>query len=182
MVESSEIKHKFIELRAQGLSYRAICKELEISRATCSKWNTDFKESISELKKEKLEELYNNYFMVKGARIKQLGETLKRINKAVESKDLTDLPADKLLDLMIKYMNELKEEYIDISADKSMQEMNSGDITRELMGLLERVREGNIPTSQASKEVSILSNILKAYEANTLEKKLDEIKALLGNK
>jgi hypothetical protein len=181
-MESSEMKHKFIDLRAQGMSYRGICNEIGISRATCSKWNAELKGNIAELKKEKLEELYNNYFMVKGARIKQLGETLKKINKAVEIKDLNELPADKLLDLKIKYMNELKEEYIEIEADKSMQQIDSEDITRELMGLLERVREGNIPASQANKEVSILSNMLKAYEATTLEKKLDEIKVLLAHK
>ncbi|MGE5633373.1 MAG: helix-turn-helix domain-containing protein [Caulobacteraceae bacterium] len=178
-MESSEKKLKFIELRAQGLSYREIEKNLGISRATCSKWNAELKHSIADLKKEKLEELYNNYFMLKGARIKQLGETLKKICKAIEDKDLSDLSADKLLDLKLKYMNELKEEFIDVSPDKSMQEIDSKDITRELVGLLERIREGEISPTQSNREINVLNNILKAYEATTLEKKLDEIKALL---
>ena len=162
------------------MPYRAICKEIDVSKATCGKWNEEFKQQIAEHKKDKLQELYNNYFMIKESRIKQIGETLKKVNKALEDKDLSELAADKLLDFKIKYINELKEEYVYIDDAKSMQEIDAEKIIKEFSGLLERVREGNITPLQANKEVIILSNMLKAYEATTIEKKLDELKGLLN--
>lgn len=181
-MEGTEKRVKFIELRAQGLPYRAICKELDISRGTCSKWNAELTAQIAELKKDNLLELYNSYFMMKEARIKQLGETLKRVNQALDGKELSEVPADKLLDYKIKYTAELKEEYIDLDTDKTMREMNAESILRELSGLLERVKSGNATQTQTAKEISILGSMLKAYEATTLEKKLDELKALLNKK
>jgi hypothetical protein len=181
-MEGSEKKVRYIEMRAEGLPYRAISKELDISRGTCGKWNAELKEQIAELKRDKLLELYTAYFMKKEARIKQLGETLKKVNKALEDKDLSEIPADKLLDYKIKYINELKDEYIDLDTDKNMQEMDANTILKEFSGLLERVRDGNMSQSQAAKEISILGSMLKAYEATTLEKKLDELKALLNKK
>lgn len=179
-MEGTEKRVKFIELRAQGLSYRVICKELDISRATCSKWNAELTTQIAELKRDNLLELYNSYFMVKEARIKQLGETLRKVNKALESKDFSEIPADKLLDYKIKYISELKEEYIDLGTDKNMQEVNTENILSELSELLERVRSGNTTQAQTAKEISILGSMLKAYEATTIEKKLDELKLLLS--
>ncbi len=178
MMEGSEKRIKFIEMRAEGLPYRAISKELNISRGTCGQWNAELKKEIAELKRDKLSELFNSYFMMKEARIKQLGETLKKINKALEDKDLNEIPAEKLLDFKVKYISELKDEYIDLDADKSMQEMDTNSILKEFSSLLERVRDGNITQAQANKEISILGSMLKAYESNTLEKKLDELKAL----
>ncbi len=134
------------------------------------------------MKKDKLLELYNTYFMTKEARIKQLGDTLKKVDKALDSKDFSEVPADKLLDYKIKYITELKDEYIDLGTDKNMQEMDANSILREFSGLLERVRDGNITKDQANKEVTILGSMLKAYEATTLEKKLDELKTLLNKK
>ena len=181
-MEGSDKKIRFVELRAQGLSYRAIEKELDISRATCGKWNAELTDQIAELKKDKLSELYNAYFMTREARIKQLGDTLKKVNKALETKDLGEISADKLLDYKLKYTNELKDEYTDLDIDKSMQKIDTSNILAEFSGLLERVRTGNVTQAQTSKELSILGSMLKSYEITTLEKKLDEVKTLLDKK
>lgn len=177
-MEGSEMRMKFIELRAQGLPYRAICEKINISIGTCSKWNREFEQQILELKGDKLRELYSNYYMVKEARIEQLGETLKRISIALENKNLSELSADKLLDYKIKYIHELKDEFIDLDDDKSIQEMNAFVIMREFASLFKRVKAGNITTQQAVRESNALGSVLRAYEAAIIEKKLDEIKGI----
>lgn len=125
----NEEKLRFIELRAKGFPYRQITKELKVSKGTLTAWNEEFKEQIAELKTEQLEELYHSYFMVKEARIKQLGETLKEINTALESKTLSELPADKLLDYKLKYVEALKTEFIELHETKTRPKLNAETIT-----------------------------------------------------
>lgn len=110
-MKDTEKKLKYVELRASGHSYSSIAKELSISKSTCSKWEKELKTDIEALKEESLQELYTSYNMTRGARIEKLGKTLANIDEALAKKDLTELPADKLLELKLKYERELKTEY-----------------------------------------------------------------------
>ena len=101
----------FIKARAEGKSYSTISKELGIAKATCTNWEKTFKEEIGELRQEQLDELYAAYGMKREARIKALGETIQRLDKAIAEKPLEELPVDKLLDLRLKYGREIKAEY-----------------------------------------------------------------------
>ena len=110
-MKTTEIKNKFIALRAEGKSYADICKELCIAKATCSAWEKEFKAQIAELKQDQLDELINSYYMTQEARIKRLGDTLNQINDTLSTSDLSKLPPDKLLDFKLKYTMALKEEF-----------------------------------------------------------------------
>lgn len=101
----------FIKARSEGKSYSTITKELGIAKATCTSWEKTFKEEIATMKREQLEELYTAYSMKREARIKQLGCILQAIDTAISKKPLDMLPAEKLLDLRLKYARELKAEY-----------------------------------------------------------------------
>lgn len=101
----------FIKARSEGKSYSTITKELGIAKATCTSWEKTFKEEIATMKREQLEELYTAYSMKREARIKQLGGILQAIDTAISKKPLDMLPAEKLLDLRLKYARELKAEY-----------------------------------------------------------------------
>lgn len=142
---------QFIQLRAEGKSYQAIGKELHISKDTCSKWEYELKEEVMELKQAKLNELIQMYFMTKEARITALGETLKRINNAIANANLLEVPADKLLDMQLKYITALKGEYLDLQS------------------------KGDIRTSKDSSDVVL--NALKALQAREeFNKMMEEIK------
>lgn len=107
-------KLQFVELRAQGQSYSRIATTLKVSKSTLSAWNKELKEQIAEQQSERLRELYDSYYMLKEARIKQFGETLKLVNEALEQKDLADLSTGQLLDSKLRLMKELKEEYVEL--------------------------------------------------------------------
>lgn len=113
------------------------------------------------------------------SRISQLGDTLIRINDAIQIKNMEEVSLDKLLDHKLKYLNELKEEFIDLGQDKTVHKMDEDFICNKLIVLLEKVQQGNITHKQMIKEMSILFNIQKVYEAMTMEKKIDELKSLL---
>lgn len=178
----NEEKLKFIELRAKGYPYSQITKALNVSKGTLTAWNEELKEQITELKTEQLEELYHSYFMLKEARIKQLGETLNEINTALQGKSLTELPAYKLLDYKLKYMEVLKDEFIELHETKIGPKLNAEIIFDELIALLDRVRTGDISKDQAIKENYILTSMLKAYETITLEKKIAALESVIGGR
>ena len=177
----TEEKLQFVQLRAEGRSYSAIAKQLRVSKSTLSAWNKELKEQVAEQKAERLRELYESYYMLKEARIKQLGETLKMVNEALAQKDLSQMPAEKLLDSKLKLIRELKDEYVETDTETS-ENLNAEGILTELMNLLRRLREGNIGVDQALRETAVLSSALRAYETFTLDQKVKLLDSILRGK
>ena len=105
-----EKQDQFIELRAKGLSYDRIAKEINVSKPTLIKWSKDFELEISNLKAIELEALQEKYFMLKANRIKLFGEKLKAIQEELDKRDLSEVPTAKLFELMIRYSDYLKNE------------------------------------------------------------------------
>lgn len=112
-MKDNETRLAFIQARAEGKSYDTIARELGIAKGTCNNWERELRTDIDALKQAQLEELYTAYNMKRDARIRSLGDFLKDIDTALAGKDLEEVPADKLLELRIKYARELKEEYIE---------------------------------------------------------------------
>lgn len=183
-MKPQEQKTEFIRLRAEGRSYSYIADTLHISKSTCSSWEKELQDAIVELKQEQLNELYNSYAMTKEARVKKLGETLNGINEALEAVDLSEIPAEKLLDFKLKYTEALKGEYT--GSGKAYQ-LNKGnieakDIVQAYGDLLARVQAGEISTEQASRESAVLANLLKAYDLVEVKAKLDALEAIVGGR
>lgn len=183
-MKPQEQKTEFIRLRAEGRSYSYIADTLHISKSTCSSWERELQDAISELKQEQLNELYNSYAMTKEARVKKLGETLNGINEALDAVDLKEIPAEKLLDFKLKYTEALKGEYT--GSGKAYQ-LNKGnieakDIVQAYGDLLARVQAGEISTEQASRESAVLANLLKAYDLVEVKAKLDALEAIVGGR
>ena len=57
---------------------------------------------------------------------------LTKIKKEVESRDLSDVPTDKLLDLFLKYNNQIREEIVE-PIYKSSQELTEEKEDRKLL-------------------------------------------------
>lgn len=178
-MKSTDKQMEFIELRAENKSYATIAKELSISKDTCSKWETQLKKEITKLKQCRLDELYTSYYMHKEARIGQLGESLKAINKAIELKDLEEAPVERLLDYKLKYINELKKEYTQLT-EPEQGEATPENILQELYSLIGKIRNGDITEDQAVKENKILANTLKAIETTELKDKIEALESVIG--
>lgn len=111
MAKPIQDKQRFVELRAAGYSYRQIAAELDISISTCSAWAEELAAEVDILRESELEELYQVYAMSKAARIKAFGKFLKKIDDAIDEKDLTELSARDLLELRMKYSDKLTSEF-----------------------------------------------------------------------
>lgn len=176
-----EKRRDFIRLRAEGKSIRAIAAELSISRGTCARWERDLKDQIEELKREELEDLYAHYHMTKEARIKRLGDTLGKIEDALDQVDLTETDPAKLLDFKLKYAAALKEEYTGSEPTVKLgAKATAQDILDALSDLLNRVRAGDASADQANREAAVLGHLLKAFETVEIKAKLDELEAIVG--
>lgn len=179
-MKPQEQRVNFIRLRAEGKSYHAISQELNISKDTCSRWEQELKEQIAELKAEHLQELYDSYYMVREARITQLGDTLNNINEALSKKDLEELSPDKLLDFKLKYMEALKGEYIELNNITPITpDYDAKDILNTLGEVLNGLRDGSISPEQATRESQLIGNILKAYDMVELKTRLDAIETVI---
>ena len=136
----TEQQNRFIELRAQGFSYRDIAKDIGVSVNTLRAWEKRLSSEIAELKAIELDDLHTRFYMAKEARIARLGDTLNKLTAQEEARDFSDIPTDKLLDLKMKFMKELKEELGGESRYKFDTKLTSEKIIGELLNLLYRIK------------------------------------------
>jgi len=108
-----DLKLQFVALRAKGWSYAKISKKLRVAKGTLANWHQEFEEEIASLKAMELEALYETYLLAKEARIKLLGEQVKAIQREIKSRSLADIPTEKLLELLLRFYDELRDEYIE---------------------------------------------------------------------
>lgn len=134
-MELLETKERFIELRAKGWSFDKIAKELGKAKQTLIDWSKDLDKEIANLKALELEALYEKHYLLKEAKIEKYGAILSKLKTEIDSRDLSDLPTDKLLDLLLKYETFINAEVIEpnIKSSKEIKE------EREDKGLLEEL-------------------------------------------
>lgn len=186
MAKDLDKKNEFIILRAEGKSYSFITGKLEISKTTCIKWNRELEEKILEQKQDNLNRLYSAYNITKEARIKKLGTTLNKIDKALASVDFSTIAPEKLLDFKLKYTQALKEEYI--PANTTCREIQASEnYIGELEYLLQRVRSedifNGISTNQLNNEMKILKELNTAnMEAGKINDSNEVIRIVIDDK
>jgi len=125
-------KEKFIELRAKGYSFDKIAQELGKAKQTLIDWSKELQDEIANVKALELEALYERYYLLKESRLQTFGEMIIKIKAEIEKRQLSDVPTDKLLDLLLKYNSLVKEEYIE-PLFKSSEEIIDERIDRELL-------------------------------------------------
>jgi intein-encoded DNA endonuclease-like protein len=134
-MEVLETKEKFIELRAKGWSFDKIAKELGKAKQTLIDWSKELEDEIANLKALELEALYESYYLLRENRLQTFGAMLTKIKEEVESRDLSDVPTDKLLELLLKYNSQVKEEIIEPTY-KSSKEITEERQDKELLAEL----------------------------------------------
>jgi len=140
-MEILQTKERFIELRAKGWSFDKIAKETGKAKQTLIDWSKELQDEIANRKALELEALYESYYLLKENRLQTFGAMLTKIKKEVESRDLSDVPTDKLLDLFLKYNSQIKEEIVE-PIYKSSQELIEDKQDRELLEVLTNIQSG----------------------------------------
>ena len=131
-METTALKERFIELRAQGWSFDKIAKELGKAKQTLIDWSKELQDEIANRKALELEVLYEKYYLLKESRLQTFGELLTKLREEVLKRPLSDVPTDKLLELLLKYNNQVKEEIVE-PVYKSSQEIVEERLDKELL-------------------------------------------------
>ena len=100
-------KERFVELRAQGLSFDSIAKELAVSKTTLLKWSRDLEDKINNENYFAYQRLIEQYKMTKIARLKLKMQEWQKVSDALEKKDFNELSAKELLNIQEKLENQL---------------------------------------------------------------------------
>ena len=109
-VKTQYIKDKFIEMRAQGLTYRAIARELSVSTRTLTTWNRKFSDEIRRVRGDDLSALHEKYLELKKRRVAALVNIIERAQSELGSRDFSQLGTGELLRLYIRAVDALRGE------------------------------------------------------------------------
>ena len=109
-MKDQKTKERFIELRAEGLSYQKIAQQLKVSKQTLIAWSKELNHDIANLKAIRIEAILEEYCVFREKRIELLGNKLKGLITELDKRDLIQIPTEKLFELVLKYGKALKEE------------------------------------------------------------------------
>lgn len=170
-MKPTAVKSEFIQRRAEGQSYSTIARALKISKSTCSAWETELAAAIALRRQEELNALYRQYGVMKEARIRRLGQTLERIDEALDAVDLTQVAPEKLLDFKLKYTAALKDEYTGAAETMlpTAEAASDSNVYYCLINVYNRLSSGEITVKQAQQELSTINHIQTAFGKATTQ-------------
>jgi hypothetical protein len=155
-MKGAQTKQKFLELRAQGKSLRAIEIEIGTNRGTLAKWEHEYSEELTNLKAIELDAMREKYLLTNQAQLDLLGTQFTRLKEELEKRDLSDVPTPKLFELVLKYSTRLTEDFpaqrIDteerVAAQKAARESPPRWLPEPMMSFCPDSLPGSIDTSK----------------------------------
>lgn len=132
MSKTLDDKQKFIELRAKGYSFVKIATEIGVSKPTLISWSQDddVMRDIHNLKTLHIDELQEQYVMSKQHRISVFGDMLNRAKTELAKRDLSDIPTDKLITMVVKLSDTLRqdESELELHGDVELPRIEFGEL------------------------------------------------------
>jgi transposase len=128
-MKDNETKLACFELRAQGKSLTSIADAVCVRRQTVANWLNEHVEEVENLKELALDELRETCRMTKQTRIERLSARLEQITAELETRDFSDVPTVKLVELELKTRAELAKEFAEPSI-RSEQQLSDAKATR----------------------------------------------------
>jgi intein-encoded DNA endonuclease-like protein len=114
MTKDLEDKEKFIQLRAKGLSFDKIAKQIKISKPTLLKWSEEFKKEINKQINCEVENIFEQYRLLKLHKIETLTILLRNGLDELQKRNLNSLRTKDLLPTISSLQSILKNELEEI--------------------------------------------------------------------
>ena len=131
-------KDKFIELRAQGLSFNKISDQIGVSKPILIKWNNEFKKEIANQKFSIAEELLEKYELMKVNRIKIFAELLNKVVEELKKRDFETASIKELINFIAFFDSNLKTEAESIHCiTDSLKWIDSVDLESDKIPLID---------------------------------------------
>ncbi|HET9098695.1 MAG TPA: helix-turn-helix domain-containing protein [Candidatus Saccharimonadales bacterium] len=103
-------RQKFIEMRAENVSFAKIAKELKVSKSTLITWAKAHELDIQNLRAIAYEALNDQYKVGKQHQLEMWSEQLEAVRAELKKRGLGDIPTPKLLELLDTLSEKLKNE------------------------------------------------------------------------
>lgn len=127
---------EILTLRAKGKSYAAIANETGVAKQSTVDTCKRYRERIATLQALELEELYERQRITSTERIQAHATLMQRIREEIDSRPLTDIPTDKLIDLYLKEGAALREEIIEPNFKSSEEQERDRKEREYISGLI----------------------------------------------
>ena len=111
MAKTLKDHQKFIELRAKGLSYDKISKELGMNKNTCVSLSKKYEIEIQNTKQIELEAIREEFFLMKKQKISILADQLKKVREQLEIRDFSDVSTIDLIKLQSDLITAIELEF-----------------------------------------------------------------------
>jgi hypothetical protein len=92
-------QQRFVELRAQGASYRTIAFELRVSERTLFYWKDKLESEVHWEETVQLENLQHDLLGTRGLRARRLAKRLEQVEEELDKRSLADLSTARLFSL-----------------------------------------------------------------------------------
>jgi hypothetical protein len=132
-VKDQETIARFIQLRAQGLSYDRISAELNVSKPTLIQWSRQHQFTIQNLRVIETEALAEKCFTGRQQRWEQIGRDLRRVEAELAKRDLADVPTSRLLTLAARLRREAACEVGDLRFSTAARHIPSEEYFEEVL-------------------------------------------------
>lgn len=105
---------KFIELRAQGLSFDKIAEQINVSKPTLLKWSTQYQAELEQAQYFELQRLLSQYRVMRKNRVEvicsMLSSALKELSGRADTGALSIMQTDRLLNFILTLEGRLERE------------------------------------------------------------------------
>lgn len=109
MENKTDKQSLFIELRAKGNSFDRIAKELKVSKATLIGWSKELKQEVDNYTALERDAVFKKYKITRLHQVQMYGERLNHIRKELSKRTLEDIPTEKLINMELRILNDLKD-------------------------------------------------------------------------
>ena len=96
-MKTKDQKTKFIVLRAKGLSFDKISKEIDVSKPTLIKWNQDFYKQISSLEYIEAQSLVELHQYSAKQKLEVYSKKLREVYQRLENIDISDFSFKEII-------------------------------------------------------------------------------------
>lgn len=163
-MKKAEQIDQFIILRAQGKSLAAIASELNINKSTAFQWSKEQAAAIREAQQQRAAELVSLYHKEKEEHRQHLKAIMQKIDKALDSKDLDTIPAEKLLKLKLDCLDRLQAEPPEVIPALDFYKYDSSELLQALATITDGIQAGTMPPQQSRAALAALELIRKGME------------------
>jgi hypothetical protein len=101
-MKDQETKNKFVDLRAKGLSFDKISKQLNVSKPALLAWSRELRLEVANAKSLELDLLQEKYALSARQRLELHGQMLEKLKNEIGKRDITTLGTDKLYEMTLK--------------------------------------------------------------------------------